>query len=219
MGHLLGVLSHGGVAMYPLLFCSVLALAIIIERGVVIGRAGVPVGPLVQHLREALQRGDWGEARRICRKAPAPLRAVASSGLDKAGRPPQEVDDAMAHAGNLALQDLESNLPVLGTIGSVAPFIGLLGTVLGIMRAFRDIQARGQAGTAIVAGGVSEALVATAAGLVVAIVAVVAYNTFLNRLSRLETQLDAARSELFYLFTEGWECAQGTAAARRAGTG
>lgn len=90
----------------------------------------------------------------------------------------------------------------------MAPFIGLFGTVLGIMRAFRDIQARGQAGTAVVAGGVSEALIATAAGLVVAVVAVVAYNTFLNRISRLEVQLEAARSELFYLFTEEWECAQ-----------
>ncbi len=208
LDHLLEVIRHGGAAMYPLLLCSVLAVGIVFERLLVIGRARVSTQALLARLRGHLERGEWEEARRACLAAPLPLGAVAAAGLEKIGRPPQEVDDAMAHAGNLALQNLESNLPVLGTIGGVAPFIGLFGTVLGIMRAFRDIQARGQAGTAVVAGGVSEALIATAAGLVVAVVAVVAYNTFLNRISRLEVQLEAARSELFYLFTEEWECAQ-----------
>lgn len=206
MESFLDVIRHGGVAMYPLLLCSVMAVAVAFERLLALRRARIDAGGLIGRLRDPLARGDFEEARRVCRQVSGPLGAVALAGLAKLGRPRQEMEDAMAHASNLAMDDLESNLPVLGTIGGISPFIGLFGTVLGIMRAFRDIQARGQAGTAVVAGGVSEALVATAAGLVVAIVAVVAYNAFLNRVSRIETRLDAARSELLYFLMEGDEC-------------
>jgi biopolymer transport protein ExbB len=211
----LDVIRHGGVAMYPLLLCSVLALAVSLERLLAIRRARVDAGGLIEQLREPLARGDLEEARQICQRAPVPISAVALAGLAKLGRPRQEMEDAMRHASNLAMDDLESNLPVLGTIGGITPFIGLFGTVLGIMRAFRDIQARGQAGTAVVAGGVSEALVATAAGLVIAILAVVAYNAFLNRIGRIETRLDAARSELLYFLLEGDGCTRRHDAAMR----
>lgn len=188
--------------MYPLLLCSVLVVAITLERASVMARARVDTDNLAEHLREALARGDTEAARRLCESAPMPLRPVALAGLQHMGRSREEVEAAMQHAGILALDDLESNLPVLGTIGGTAPFIGLFGTVLGIMRSFHNIQSHGHAGTAVVAGGVSEALIATAAGLVVAVFAVVSYNVFLNRIRRLEVRLEGARSELLFLFTE-----------------
>ncbi|MBI3945475.1 MAG: MotA/TolQ/ExbB proton channel family protein [Armatimonadetes bacterium] len=199
------MIERGGIAMYPLLFCSVLVLGLTLERAGVIGRARVNAADLVARLREALERGDREEARRVCAGATLPLGPVALAGLARIGRGREEIDEAMARASALALEDLESNLPVLGTIGGTAPFIGLFGTVLGIMRAFHDIQARGQAGTAVVAGGVSEALIATATGLLVAVLAVISYNVFLNRVGRLEVRLEAARSELLHLFMEDWK--------------
>ena len=201
--------------MYPLLFCSVLVVAVMLERLGAFRRARVDVIGLMDRLRQVRGHDAREEALRICRETPLPLGPEATAGLEKAGRRPEDVDDAMANAGALALQDLESNLPILGTIGGTAPFIGLFGTVVGIMRAFHNIRVRGHAGTAVVAGGVSEALIATAAGLLVAVVAVVAYNAFLNRVSRLETRLDAARSELLFFFTEEWDCARVEKAALR----
>ena len=171
-------------------------------------------GGLIEQLREPLARGDLEEARQICQRAPVPISAVALAGLAKLGAPAREMEDAMRHASNLAMDDLRATSGARHDQG-ITPFIGLFGTVLGIMRAFRDIQARGQAGTAVVAGGVSEALVATAAGLVIAILAVVAYNAFLNRIGRIETRLDAARSELLYFLLEGDGCTRRHDAAMR----
>lgn len=218
LDNLLDWIRHGGLAMYPLLLCSVLAVAIALERLGAVGRARVPTAELTDRLRTLLARGDHEEARQLCLSAPKPLGPMAAAGLAKIGRHAEEIDDTMAHAGALALQELESNLPALGTIGGTAPFIGLFGTVLGIMRAFHDIQTRGQAGTAVVAGGISEALIATAAGLLVAIFAVITYNAFLNRIGRLEVRLEAARSELLYLFTEDWQCLRREKVERRVKT-
>lgn len=203
--------------MYPLLLCSVLTVAIVLERIGVFHRAKVNYDALLDSLRALAPKGDRESARQLCAQTPLPLGPVAAAGLAKVGRSSQEIDDAMAHAGDLAIQQLEGSLPVLGTIGGIAPFIGLFGTVIGIMRAFHNIQKHGQAGTAVVAGGVSEALIATAAGLLVAVLAVVAYNSFLNRINRLEVSLDAARSELLYLYTEDWQCVPSETTAAPAG--
>jgi biopolymer transport protein ExbB len=207
LNEVMELIRHGGLAMYPLLLCSVLAVAVVLERTVVMARARVRPEELTARLRELLERGEETQAEELLRRAPRPLGSVALAGFARRGDAKERIDEAMAAAASLALDDLESNLPILGTIGSTAPFIGLFGTVVGIMRAFHDIQARGHAGLEVVAGGVSEALIATAAGLAVAVFAVVFYNLFLNRVNRLEVRLEAARSELLHLFAEETTCA------------
>lgn len=176
-GPLLLVYFHqGGIAMYPLLLCSILTVAIGIERAVVLLRAGRADAILLEALRGLLASNQAAVAVQRCAVSHGPLarimQAVLAPGEHDAQRRRRVLERALARETGR----LEQYMPVLATIGSVSPFIGLFGTVLGIMRAFRDIGIAGSAGSAIVAAGVAEALVATAAGLMVAVVAVVAYN-------------------------------------------
>ena len=149
------MLLKGGPTMLILLACSVLVVAVSLER--------------------------WWAFREFDRSLP-----VKGAEIAEAARPPSAGDwrEAVAHGVDRARLSLERWLGVLGTIGAVAPFIGLFGTVLGVMRAFRDLAAAGMGNPTIVAAGIAEALVATAAGLAVAIPAVVLYNYFTHRAER-----------------------------------
>jgi len=131
------------------------------------------------------------------------LSEVLLSGLSRSGRSKEEVNEAMELAGRRELLKLEKSLGILGTIGSTAPFIGLFGTVLGIIRAFSDLAIAQGASPAAVADGIAEALIATAAGLFVAVPAVVAYNYFVRSASRHALELEASASEFISRISEG----------------
>ena len=173
---LLAYFTQGGVAMWPLLLASVLSVAIAIERIITLRRASRTDRELAVSLTGLLRQRQVQPAAEKCRGGDSPLARVMQIALvphkgDGVERQ-KAVDRALTRETGL----LERYLPVLATIGSVAPFVGLLGTVLGIMRAFRDIGLAGSAGGAVVAAGIAEALITTATGLFVAVVAVIAYN-------------------------------------------
>lgn len=185
--------QQGGVAMYPLLLCSVLSMAIGIERIITLYKAGRANAQVLPELEGLLGEGKVAEATTRCNVADSPvarvLQAVLASTRGGANSRQKALDRAVARE----TENLERYLSVLATIGSVSPFIGLFGTVLGIMRAFRDIGLAGSAGGAVVAAGIAEALITTAAGLCVAVVAVVAFNHLMTWAQSVSahTELDA----------------------------
>jgi biopolymer transport protein ExbB len=173
---LLVYFQQGGVAMYPLLLCSILSVAIVIDRIMVLYRAGRADGALAGVLEGLLAGDQVTAAESQCQRADGPLaRAMQAALAPPKGRADRR-QGALERALSREAGRMERHLPILATIGSVSPFIGLFGTVLGIMRAFRDISAAGAAGSAVVASGIAEALITTAAGLFVAVIAVIAYN-------------------------------------------
>jgi len=192
----------GGFAMYPLALCSLLALAVIFEKLLVFSYSQIDQGSLMDDLRAALERGHLEEARITCAGERGPVARVLRQGLLLYGAPRVELEETLERMKAIQLAALEKRLPVLSTIGAVAPFIGLFGTVLGIMDAFQRIQATGATGLAVVGGGISEALIATAAGLFVAIVAVVANNLFQSWANGLALDMDLASAELVHLMTQ-----------------
>jgi biopolymer transport protein ExbB/TolQ len=197
----LELLKQGGVVMYPLGLCSVLTVAIMLERFRVFRRADRDPEDLLARAQAALAGATNPEQRWPDHSTPASRLAAAA--LSMKGRARNVVEDHLRSVLTGEALRLSAHLGIVGTIGNIAPFVGLFGTVLGIIRAFRDIGEVGAAGPAVVATGISEALIATAAGLFVAITAVIVYNAFVIWQGRILRRADIVASELLNLATEG----------------
>lgn len=174
-------LIRGGPAMLALLACSILVVAIIFERVVFLVRQREDAETLIDAIKRRLDTGDIAGAIAECNRKPTALSKILKAGLEREPASQSQISDALAIAMRKYLRPFEQNLAVIGTIAVIAPFIGLFGTVLGIIRAFDDIALRGNSSPAIVAAGVSEALITTAAGLFVAVTAVIFFNFFKNQ--------------------------------------
>ena len=195
------ILLAGGVTLALLIALSVYSLAVIFQRWNVYRRALGEFRPFLDRLRSHLGAGKLQELAALAKRHPGPgARVVLATLTGPSGRGERKA--AADRALERELAELERGLPILGTIGSTAPFIGLFGTVLGVMRAFRDLAGAANAGPGVVAVGISEALVATAAGLFVAIPAIVAYNYFTTRAGRFADELRWATDEILEKLTE-----------------
>jgi len=192
---LLVYFHQGGIAMYPLLLASVLSLGIAAERIVRLARAGKQDAALLTKL-ETLVASGAEAVRSACAAGASPLARLLQVGLSPMPGRPVAREKALERALTRETNSLERFLPVLATIGSISPFVGLFGTVLGIMRAFRDMGLAGSAGGAIVAAGIAEALIATATGLIVAVTAVIAYNHLMTWAQSIGTEAQLNAEEL-----------------------
>jgi biopolymer transport protein ExbB len=184
--NLIGFITAGGFAMYPLVICSLAVWAVIFERLWHYRRLGEELRAFHLEALNALLRGDLGGLKSLCgRSDRLPTARLVGAALERLGardaRLREKWPEAVERRRQLLNQELRRNLWILGTIGSSAPFIGLFGTVVGILRSFQDMSRTGSGGFAVVASGISESLIATAAGIVVAVVAVIAYNAFQTR--------------------------------------
>jgi biopolymer transport protein ExbB len=191
------VIQTGGLTMLILLSCSVISLAVIFERLMYFRRRSrVKRAQFMQDLRQEITNGRTPRAVELCRKTDTPFAKVALSGLTLAGHHEKAVSEAMEREITIETIKLERYTSIVGTIGSTAVYIGLFGTVLGIIRAFRDISTAGAGGINVVIQGISEALVCTAAGLLVAIPAVITYNFFIRRIDNFVADMELCASEL-----------------------
>jgi len=176
--------------MLIILACSVVTFGFAIERLVYFGkRRGSPELLIAQALAKA-RAGQAGEAADALVAAPHPGGPVAAQVIEHAHRGDDVVEERMQIALSEQRLLFERNLGILGTMGNTAPLIGLLGTVWGIMRAFHDLASTGSAGPSVVAAGIAEALFTTAAGLLVAVPAVMLYNHFTRRTNVLLTEAE-----------------------------
>jgi biopolymer transport protein ExbB len=176
--------------LWLLIALSVLSVAVMVERALFLSNKG-DTDALGRELAALLKNRDLGGARKVLDGHRAPTAAVAAAGLDSYERKTEAMTEAMAGVKSRLRIDMERNLGVLGTLGNNAPFIGLFGTVLGIIRAFADLSKNQAGGAAAVMSGISEALVATAVGLMVAIPAVIAFNFFQGKVRRSMARVDA----------------------------
>ena len=195
------LLFSGGFTLAPLIALSIYSLALVWERRSFFERSLSGLPRFLERIRRMIETGNMKDAVTLCRQyngmaSPVVLAAL----LGPTGK--EERRDAAERALEKQVALLERRLPALGTIGSIAPFIGLLGTVLCVMRAFKDLAHATGAGPGVVAVGISEALVATAAGLFVAIPAVAAYNYFTTRANRFADEMHWIRDEVLDHLTE-----------------
>jgi biopolymer transport protein ExbB len=196
---MLGIINQGGIAMYVLLLCSVGMVAVIIERFIRLREASTDTIIFLAKLGRLVQEGRIGDAQGMCDNSKSAIAQVAGAGLAREGRSKEEIRDTLASAVTLQQHNLGRNLALLGTIASTAPFVGLFGTVLGIMKTFKEMSMANAGAAASVSGGIAEALIATAGGLGVAILAVGAYNYFQTWVQRFDVDFEVVSTEVLHL--------------------
>ena len=169
--------------MVTILVLSVVTLGFALERGIYFWKRRGSAERILGLTLERVRTGHFKEAAYVCGVTPHPFGPVASEILQHARTSPEIQEERLQIALSEQRMRLERNLSWIGTMGNTAPLVGLLGTVWGIMRAFHDMARTGSAGPSVVAAGVAEALFTTAAGLVIAVPAVMLYNHFIRRMS------------------------------------
>jgi biopolymer transport protein ExbB len=188
--------SRGGKFMWPILFCSLVAAIFVLERAYALVRARANTRNLMTDVLTALRRDGVAAAERICEQTRGPIAAIVHSGLRQAGKGPEAVEKAIETAGAVEMSFLERGLIWLATMSTVAPLLGFLGTVSGMIHAFDAIASADQVSAKLVASGISEALITTEAGLIVAIPASIAHNLFLSMIDRFVVEMEESSSEL-----------------------
>lgn len=190
------ILKSGGLTIYILLACSVLSLAIIIERCIYYRRRSrVKKADFMLGITKELAKGNIKGALEICKSTDTPFSNVVYSGLSLHGHNEVFISNTMEREITIEATKLDKYTSIVGTIGSTAVYIGLFGTVLGIIRAFHDISASGSGGISVVISGISEALACTAMGLAVAVPAVIAYNYFTKKIENFISDMELCASE------------------------
>jgi biopolymer transport protein ExbB len=194
--------TGGGWVIQLLLVASVLTVAVIVERMIVQRRERRFFLVFKEKVAGFLDKGDVSHAAAVVEKAEGVAAAILSAGLARPEAGPASVEERLAAARIEGKYKLERRLWVLGTLGNNAPFIGLFGTVLGVIKAFADLAGSATAGPEVVMAGLSEALIATAVGLLVAIPAVMAYNYLMKRSGELLAETDALSRRLLAALKE-----------------
>ncbi len=192
----MSVMHQGGLDMWVLLALSIIVVAIVIERLVFFASQHGDTKGLLREIGAKIEADDLNGAIKICQANKGMLPRILEFGLRRGEKNRADITDALSIALMEHLNALERNLGIIGTIAVIAPFVGLAGTVLGIIKAFQDIALKGNSTPAVVAGGVSEALITTFSGLVVAIVAVIFFNYFKSRIKAYNQEMIVAANQL-----------------------
>lgn len=197
------ILNHGGGSMWVVVAFSIIALAVAIERAIALYKFVGRAQSLSETVNRCLARGAVGEARSACERSPSPMADIFLVGYERLGRArPDHVATAVHRERARVGQSLRSRLWMLGTIGATAPFVGLFGTVVGIMSAMGGFKGDEEVRFSMVSGPISEALVVTAAGILVAVEAVILFNYFSQRAARIVAEMKLLTDEFLELLLE-----------------
>jgi biopolymer transport protein ExbB len=189
--------------MWPLLFFSILGLAYIIERFFALRRAKINVNEFLAKIRKALMvNRSVRDAVKICEQYRGPVPSIIKAGLLKYGQPKEDVEKTIENAALFEMGRLERGLAVLATTANVAPLLGFLGTVTGMIRSFDTLAKQGLSNPAAVASGISEALITTATGLIIAIPVQLAYNYFMTRINKFVRDIETSANMLLETYSE-----------------
>jgi len=203
---ILKVFLAGGPVMWPILFCSIFALAIIIEKFWYLHKIRIDTQDFLNRILDKIKRHETKEALNICDSTKSPIAHILKTGILKYDRPRPQIKEAIEDASLYEIPKLEKNLSALATIAHISPLLGLLGTVTGMVRCFQTIQAKATSFHPVapgdLAGGIWEALLTTVAGLIVAIPTFVAYNYLVNRINGFILEMEKAATELVNFLTE-----------------
>ncbi len=182
----------GGNFMWPLLLALIIGIAVTVERFITFSKAKLDVNKFIEQLGGYIRKGDLSGAENFCDRTRGPVSSILRAGLMRRDKGLVDVEKAIEGAGSIEMAHLEKGLVVLATVSSVAPMIGFLGTVSGMIRAFGEIAAAKNVDASLVAGGIQEALITTASGLCVAIPIQMANNFFIAKIGRFVTDMEEA---------------------------
>lgn len=199
------LIQKGGPVMYLIIILSVISLGIIIERMYNLSRSRIDSQKFMDDIISSLKRNKIIESIEMCSKMPGPIAHIIKAGILKHDRSKPEIKEAIDEAAQLEIPRMEKHLPILATIAHIAPLLGLLGTVSGMIKAFQVIQNKAATMTPVnpgdLAAGIWESLLATLAGLMVAIPTYVAYNYLVNQVDSLVYDMERSATDLVNLLS------------------
>jgi len=200
---IISFLAKGGILVIPILFCSIIALTIVLERLYRFRKLRIKNPDLIIMVKKALNEKGIDEALFIVENSKNPLGRVLKEGIKKYQAGKKEMERAMTFAAEKEIRELEKYLPALSTIGDVAPLLGLLGTVTGMIKAFMVIERLGgKVNASVLAGGIWEAMLTTALGLSVAIPTIVAHNYLVSKLRNFTADLQEKLNEFLEILDD-----------------
>ena len=201
------IVQKGGPMMYLIILSSILAFGVVIERIYNFNRARIDANKFMDDIIKVLKRNKIIEAIEMCNSTPGPIAHIIKAGILKHDRSKSEIRESVEEAAQLEIPRLEKHLPILATIAHITPLLGLLGTVTGMIKSFQVIQQKALAVMPVnpgdLAGGIWEALLATLAGLAVAIPTYVAYNYLVSQVDSLVYDMERSATDLVNLLSSG----------------
>lgn len=193
----------GGPVMIPIIILSLIAVYIFIERYFVIRRLSKEDINFMDKIKDFIHDGKIESAQTLCQSIDTPITKMIEKGIQRIGRPLNDINAAIENVGRLEIYKLEKGLPTLATVAGAAPMIGFLGTVMGMIIAFYDMSNAGSnINVALLSNGIYTAMVTTVAGLIVGIIAYFAYNILVAKVEKIVNQLEARTSEFMDLLNE-----------------
>ncbi|MDR1729382.1 MAG: MotA/TolQ/ExbB proton channel family protein [Prevotellaceae bacterium] len=193
----------GGWIMIPLLLLGMLAIYIFIERLIVVKKASKKDATFMNKIKDYINEGKIEAALALCKKTDTPYSRMIEKGISRLGRPMNDVLVAVENVGNLEIMKLEKGLPLLATVAGGAPMVGFLGTVVGMVQAFFNMENAGNnVDVTALAGGIYTAMVTTVAGLIVGIIAYFAYNYLTGRIGNVISNMEARSLEFMDILNE-----------------
>ncbi|PIV39624.1 MAG: hypothetical protein COS29_01620 [Candidatus Omnitrophica bacterium CG02_land_8_20_14_3_00__42_8] len=200
------IIQKGGAIMYPIILCSIMAFAVILERLYYLHKIKIDVVAFMSKIEGALKYNKVAEAVKICEDTAGPIARIIKAGILKYDRPRQEIREAIEDAGHQEVPKLEKHIKILAVIAHISPLFGLLGTVTGMVKAFQVIQIKAAALNPVsagdLAGGIWTALLTTAAGLIVAIPAIAAYHYLAARVQDFTLEMEHSATELINILSQ-----------------
>lgn len=189
------LLKEGGVLMIPLLICSILAVYIFVERYLAIKKASKLSPDFMLRIKEKISEGNMQSALSVCKNTEGAIPKVIGKGISRIGKPIDHIEKSMENTGKLEVYQMEKNLGILTTIAGIAPMFGFLGTIAGMIVLFSNIQHTNTFEIATIAGGIYTKMVTSAVGLIIGLLAYVAYNYLNAQINKNVYKIEAASSE------------------------
>lgn len=200
---LLDFILMGGWAMAILIVLAGVGLYIFLERYLLVAKYDRDPREFMEQVKAAIRQGDIRKAEALCAASSTPFARMVGKGISRLGSPLPDITAAIQNQGNLEILQLEKNIPYLATIAALSPMVGFLGTVTGLIQAFMKIsQLQGNVNPAALADGIYEAMITTAAGLIVAIPMQFAYNVLVNRIQSFILKMEAASTAFLDVLQE-----------------
>ena len=182
---------EGGAGwMTPILLCLLFGLALVIERVLYLNLATTNVEKLLASIEENVKKGDYNAAKEVCRNTPGPVASIFYQGLDRVDEGLENVEKAITSYGGVQMGRLESNLSWIALFIAIAPMFGFLGTVIGMVQAFDDIERAGDISPTVVAGGMKVALITTVFGLICGLILQICYNYLISKIEGLVNTME-----------------------------
>ena len=200
--NMMEMIANGGPLMIPLASLLVLAIFFFFERWIAIRKASRLEPNFMNIIRDHIVNGNVTAARSLAKNTDSPVARMIDKGLQRIGKPIDAIEKSMENVGKLEIYKMERNLSVLSLVYGIAPMFGFLGTIIGMLQLFYGIQATGEFTPAAIAGGIYTKMITSAAGLIIGLLAYVAYNFLNSQINKVVNKMEAASAEFMDILQE-----------------